>query len=204
MIRRNVVHYVTRQYMKKNKKRTFHLFLGIACMVMLMTAVFVGKETAIGLLQNAAEEENGKWHVNMYDLTEDDYKNLSDISWVKSISRSENLGDLDLSAIDSNKKPYLNVKGYEPDEVDWMNLQLVEGRFPQNSQEIVLSQSIRDDGTKISVGDTIGGELFDRAIIGTGDMSIIFPFYSITVDPGETVSVPQNFPRMRKMTVSKR
>ena len=195
MIRRNVVHYVTRQYMKKNKKRTFHLFLGIACMVMLMTAVFVGKETAIGLLQNAAEEENGKWHVNMYDLTEDDYKNLSDISWVKSISRSENLGDLDLSAIDSNKKPYLNVKGYEPDEVDWMNLQLVEGRFPQNSQEIVLSQSIRDDGTKISVGDTIGGELFDRAIIGTGDMSIIFPFYSITVDPGETVSVPQNFPR---------
>lgn len=195
MIRGNVVHYVTRRYMQKNKKRTLHLFLGIVCMVMLMTAVFVGKETAISLLQNAAEKENGKWHVNLYNLTEDDYKSLSSIPWVKSIARSDDLGDLDLSSINHDKKPYLNVKGYELNEFDWMNIQVIEGRLPQNSQEIVLSQAVRDDGTNISVGDTIDGELFDRAIVGTGNTSTIFPFYSITVNPGETVPVPRNFPR---------
>ena len=41
-MRKNVVFYVTRQYMKQNKGRTFVTFIGIVFMVILMTGVFIG------------------------------------------------------------------------------------------------------------------------------------------------------------------
>ena len=53
-MRENVVFYVTRQYMKKNRKRTLTAFFGIFFMVMLMTCVFVGKETAFDFLERMA------------------------------------------------------------------------------------------------------------------------------------------------------
>ena len=50
-MRGNVFFYVPRQYMKKNRKRTLTAFFGIFFMVMLMTCVFVGKETAFDFLE---------------------------------------------------------------------------------------------------------------------------------------------------------
>ena len=45
MNNKKIVFKVTRAYMKKNRKRTIITFLGIMLMVMMMTAVFVGKDT---------------------------------------------------------------------------------------------------------------------------------------------------------------
>ena len=67
-MRGNVVFYVTRQYMKTNRKRTLTAFFGIFFMVMLMTCVFVGKETAFDFLERMAVLDQGKWHVSMYDI----------------------------------------------------------------------------------------------------------------------------------------
>ena len=49
---RNVVHYVTARYMRLNKKRTLTTFLGIVFTVLLMTCVFVGRESSIAYLGN--------------------------------------------------------------------------------------------------------------------------------------------------------
>ena len=68
-MRKNIVFYVTRQYMKKNRRRTFTMFAGIVCMVLLMTCVFVGKETGIGYLLEVASLKKGKLHVSMFDIT---------------------------------------------------------------------------------------------------------------------------------------
>ena len=62
MNRKNIVFYVTKQYMKQNKKRTFTTFLGIVFMVLLMTCVFVGKDTALKYLEKMAEKNSGSWH----------------------------------------------------------------------------------------------------------------------------------------------
>ena len=45
MNNKKIIFHVTRQYMKRNKGRTAVTFTGIALMVMLMTCVFVGKDT---------------------------------------------------------------------------------------------------------------------------------------------------------------
>lgn len=88
-MRENVVFYVTRQYMKKNRKRTLTAFFGIFFMVMLMTCVFVGKETAFDFLERMAVLDRGKWHVAMYDLKPEEAEKVRGISWVKETARSK-------------------------------------------------------------------------------------------------------------------
>ena len=61
-MRKNVVFYVTRQYMKQNRGRTFVTFIGIVFMVILMTGVFIGKDTGVGYLEEIASLKEGKWH----------------------------------------------------------------------------------------------------------------------------------------------
>ena len=52
MNNKKIIFQVTKIYMKKNRKRTLVTFLGILIMVILMTAVFVGKDTVlIGIIR---------------------------------------------------------------------------------------------------------------------------------------------------------
>ncbi len=59
MKKHNIVHYVTRQYMRLNRKRTFVTFFGITLMVLLMTCVFAGKDTAVNYLLEVASGSEG-------------------------------------------------------------------------------------------------------------------------------------------------
>ena len=62
MNNKKIIFHVTRQYMKRNKGRTAVTFTGIALMVMLMTCVFVGKDTVLRYLEKVASLRSGSWH----------------------------------------------------------------------------------------------------------------------------------------------
>lgn len=174
-MRGNVVFYVTRQYMKKNRKRTLTAFFGIFFMVMLMTCVFVGKETAFDFLERMAVLDQGKWHVSMYDLQPEEAKEVQEISWVQETARSETLGMADFPESGNESRPYLNIKAYETPEFDWMNIQLKEGRLPENDRELVVSSDALTDGASLKVGDQVEAKFFNRTITAK-DVSVIFPF----------------------------
>ena len=154
-MRENVVFYVTRQYMKKNRKRTLTAFFGIFFMVMLMTCVFVGKETAFDFLERMAVLDRGKWHVAVYDLKPEEAEKVRGISWVKETARSKQIGMADFPESGNESRPYLNIKAYETPEFDWMNIQLKEGRLPENERELVVSNAALTDGSSLKVGDQI-------------------------------------------------
>lgn len=191
-MRENVVFYVTRQYMKKNRKRTLTAFFGIFFMVMLMTCVFVGKETAFDFLERMAVLDRGKWHVAMYDLKPEEAEKVRGISWVKETARSKQIGMADFPESGNESRPYLNIKAYETPEFDWMNIQLKEGRLPENERELVVSNAALTDGSSLKVGDQIEAKIFDRTITAK-DADVVFPFYSLTVKEGETAAVPESF-----------
>ena len=191
-MRGNVVFYVTRQYMKKNRKRTLTAFFGIFFMVMLMTCVFVGKETAFDFLERMAVLDRGKWHVAMYDLKPEEAEKVRGISWVKETARSKQVGMTDFPESGNESRPYLNIKAYETPEFDWMNIQLKEGRLPENERELVVSNAALTDGSSLKVGDQIEAKIFDRTITAK-DADVVFPFYSLTVKEGVTVAVPESF-----------
>lgn len=192
----NIVHHVTKKYMRINKKRTFTAFIGITFMVLLMTCVFVGKDTAIKYLEDLSSLKQGKWHAVVYDATKDKMERLEAMDMVESTYASANLGMTDFSYSENSERPYLNVKAYEKDCFDLYNIKLVEGRLPENSNEILLSYACINDGARIEIGDKIDAEYFNRTITGKqkdGAECTVFPFYQFEISNGETVTPPQDF-----------
>ena len=193
----NILHYVTRQYMYRNKKRTFTTWIGIVFMVLLMTCVFVGKDTAISYLQRVASAKDGKWHYAMYDVTEEQEQKAVDLGYIKEMSESLELGMTEFSQSGSEERPYLNVKAYGMQCFDWYNIRLTEGRLPENAQELVISAACLSDGSGIQIGDVIDASYFERSVTGIQKdkrETTLFPYYHLEIKKGETVEVPQNFP----------
>ena len=195
-MRRNIVHEVTRKYMKLNKKRTFTTYIGIVFMVLLMTCVFVGKDTAIDYMEQVASLKEGKWHAAMYDITEKELSEIRKLSYVKETAVSVGRGVTRFSGAKKKLRPYLNIKGYSEKCFDWMNIEVAEGRLPRNSQEVVLSKSAVEDGADVKIGDTIRAEYLKRSITGIDPevKETVFPFFDITVKYKETVQIPEDFP----------
>ena len=182
--------------MKKNRKRTFTTFLGIVFMVLLMTCVFVGKDTAIEYMEQVASQKEGKWHVALYNITEKEQKEAEQLEEVEQTAVSVNYGLTEFPQSANELRPYLNVKGYQADCFDWMNIKLKSGRLPENANEVVISDAIMTDGANIAIGDTIKAEYFIRSITGInkGIKSTFFPFQNINLEYGQTIYVSQDFP----------
>lgn len=193
--RNGIVYQVTWKHMKMNPKRTWTTFLGIFFMILLMTCVFVGRKTAVSYLQEVGSQKEGKWHVSMYDVSEGELEKVRNLGYVPETACSADYGFGDFPASGNAMQPYLYVKAYEPLMFEWMNLELKEGRLPENGKEAVISRSALDDGAAIVLGDTIEMKYFDRTITGIKEgISTTFPFQSLTVDYGETLALPWNFP----------
>ncbi len=194
---RNIVHYVTGQYMRQNKKRSLTTFFGIVFTVLLMTCVFVGRESAITYLEEVASQKNGKWHYTLYDITPQKRAELEALPYVSGTAASLSLGLTDFPASANPERPYLNVKAYEPQAISWNNIRLTEGRLPENSGEIVLSSACLKDGSGVTLGDSIDARFFQRSITGlpgTDTTKTYFPALSLEIARGKTKDLPLTFP----------
>lgn len=195
MKNKRIIFYVTRQYMKKNMGRTITTFLGIMFMVVLMTCVFVGRDTVFSYLQRTAELSKGMWHVNVYNVDEKQYEKISNLPYVEETACSYDMGYTKLDASMNQDKPYLLVKAYSAKSFDWMNIEIAEGRLPENENEIVISKAVNENGENIKIGDSISAKFFTRAIRGIAPgITTEFPFYFMTVKYNEEVLVSQDFP----------
>lgn len=191
---RKVVHQVTKQYMKKNFKRTLISYVGITLMVMLMTCVFVGKDTFLAYLSNMAEEHYGKWHISFYDIDREQLDNIEQKDYINETAVSENLFYTEFPQTGNSNRPYLNLRCYSEKTFDWMNINVTEGRLPENDNEIVISNTALKDGAKVAIGDEIQINCFRRYITHLRKGETVFPFLEFTVKDYETKEAPDNFP----------
>ena len=194
---RNVVHYVTARYMRLNKKRTLTTFLGIVFTVLLMTCVFVGRESSIAYLEEVASQKNGKWHYSISDATPQVREEIEALPYVTGTAASYSLGLTDFPATGSEERPYLNVKAYEPQALEWNNIRLTQGRLPETSKEVVLSSACLEDGAAVKLGDTLDAAFFTRSITGLDDgetKTTYFPAFGLEIDTGATRDLPLTFP----------
>ncbi len=194
--RHNITAYVTRQYMKQNRRRTLTAYFGIVCMVLLLTCVFIGKDTCIQYLEELGTLKLGRWHACVYDVTQEEEQDIQELPYIKQTAVSVDCGMALFPASASADCPYLHVKSYETDCFAWMNIKLKEGRLPKTDEEIVLSERALADGAGLSIGDQINAEFIHRSIIGTDPevKSTVFPFFDIKVSYGQEVDIPADFP----------
>ena len=199
MNNKKIIFRVTREYMKKNKRRTRITFLGILVMVILMTAVFAGKNTMMAYMADIVSSDRGSWHAMVYDVNADQTDEIRSLGYVDQAYVSRALGYTEFKeSANPEVTPFLELKGYTPAIFELLNIRLVEGRYPQNENEIMISQLAVSDGAKIHVGDTIEINAFERLLHayskGENDDGFIMFSSSFMVPHGETVAVPDHFP----------
>lgn len=175
----NIIHKLTWQYMKKNKRRTIVTMIGIIISVAMMTAVTTACASFTDLYERKTIASDGRWHVI--------YKNVSldGVDVIKNDANSESVtvsADMGYDAVDSKNayKPYVFLKAYNPESFEGIPIKLISGRMPQNSSEILIPDHLKNNGgIEWKVGDTVDLTLSDRSVKGEDGQS-----YTLTQDNG--------------------
>ena len=129
MNNKKIIFQVTKTYMKKNRKRTMVTFLGIFVMVILMTAVFIGKDTVMGYMKNAVIANKGSWHYQVYDIDKEQAEQIKARDFVDKFEISKPLGYTEFPESGNPKvTPYLEIKEYSKNLFVLMNIKVKEGR----------------------------------------------------------------------------
>lgn len=195
MNNKKIIFYVTKKYMRHNPRRTAVTFIGIVFMVMLMTCVFVGRDSVMGYLYDVAVCDKGSWHVMTYDITEEQAEQIEQLPEVDRMARTCSLGNISFPQSGSDIMPYLFVKGYSPETFGMVNMFPVQGRLPKDKNEIVISSLALELGSDIAVGDKISGQFLDRFLTSKAtDGGTFFPAHNIELKAGETIALPEDFP----------
>jgi ABC-type lipoprotein release transport system permease subunit len=207
MNNKKIIFRVTRTYMMQNRKRTLITFLGILIMVILMTAVFIGKDTVMNYMKNAVIAEKGSWHYQVYDIDIEQAEQIKALRFIDKFEVSKPLGYTEFPESGNPEvTPFLEIKEYSEELFELMNIKVKEGRYPENHNEVIISETALKEGADIKIGDTVKADCFDRyihaytveeqnALIAEGKKtnSILLPI-GFVLKPGDTLKVPDHFP----------
>ncbi len=158
----NIFKQFTKRSLKENKTRTLVTIIGIILSVAMFTATIEAFVTVQDYLINYAEMYNGKYHVGFYDVEYDDISIISEDERVEKYTFVQEIGYAEIGS--SNEyKPYLYIAGIPSDFTDIMPIHLTEGRLPQNSNEIVVSDHLYTNGSvQLKLGQEITLEVGQR------------------------------------------
>lgn len=158
----NILNKLTIKHLKMNKKRTIVTIIG----VLLSTALMVGIGLLFSTIRDNAIENikryNGNYHVLIKDF---DYDNINKLNKVESTFYEYGIGFAYLENSENEYKPYLYINSVSKKYFD--ELKLIEGSFPKNDSEVVISKHINENGgTSYKVGDILNLEIGNRIVEG--------------------------------------
>ncbi len=162
-----ILNNLTIKHLKLNKKRTVVTIIGI----ILSTALMVG----IGLLFSTLRDnsvkmviENSGSHHVMIEVEKNKLDFISKNDSVLNYKYKSNLGYSLYEGITNSYKPYIKVLTASKEYLE--DLKLVEGRLPNNENEIIIPEHLETNGeVKLNVGDeiilNIGKRISDDGIL---------------------------------------
>ncbi len=132
----NILNKLTIRHLKLNKKRTIVSIIGIV----LSTALMVGIGLLFSTLRDNAIQEtilhNGSYHSMIEDVHGSDINTIKKENGVKKYFLRELLG---YTKVKNSKEDDFYLKVDSVDSGYFHEIELVEGKFPQNDHEILLS-----------------------------------------------------------------
>ena len=178
---------ITIKNLKLNKKRTIGTLVGIILSVALICAV-AGMATSLrqSLIQTASSN-TGYWHLKLSNINKEDIEKFKNNRDIKDLNIINDVGYAKLAKSANENRPYIHLYSLDEKSFNNMELELVEGTYPQNSNEIAISKSIIDDAqVDLKIGDTITFNIGDR-YIGDRMLSSGYEF-----EPAELMNEPEN------------
>ena len=166
----NILNKISIRSLKLNKKRTISTIIGIILSTALICAVATFatsfRET---MLQNTIKE-TGYYHLNISKVKDKELEILNNNRDIKAIYEVREIGYSILEKSQNEYKPYVELYSMDTNTFEYLKFNLIEGRFPNNSDEIVISEHIISNGKvnykigdriKINVGKRITNDGYD-------------------------------------------
>lgn len=158
-----VLNQLTIKHLLLNKKRTIVTIIGITLSMALMLGCGLLASSFIEEMKNETIVNNGGHHVLFQSLSYDQAKTIQENINVDHTYFMTPLGFADFPDSINEGKPYYFVASANQDLLN--TFQIVEGRLPENSNEIIISEHIDyNGGKKYQVGDTLELDIGPRVI----------------------------------------
>lgn len=152
----NLLNNLTIKNLKLNKKRTIVTIIGIMLSVALITAVATIYSSLIKSLIDFETYQKGNFHVAFFDVPINEIETIKNNRCVEKVHLTSNIGYAKLEGSKNEYKPYIYVKGFTKDSIKELSARLVEGRFPENEDEIIIPSHLKINGrVNLNVGETI-------------------------------------------------
>ena len=169
----NLLNRLTLKNLRLNKKRTLVTIIGI----ILSTALITGVATLVSSFRSTIieyeKQHSGDYHYVFYNVPADDLKYIYNNRNVDEVYLNEDLGYSLLNGGKNEDKPYLYLKAYSKGSIEKLGISLVDGRLPENDNEVVISSHIKSNGgVEYKIGDeldlNLGERISDGESLGQG------------------------------------
>ena len=184
----DIVSRVTVRHLKENKKRTIVTILGIMLSVALIMAISAFAESFLDMMRQSSIACDGEWHVRFEDVPAEKLPEISGDEAVKKTLVSRSIGNSRLENCANEAKPYLYIKAYNKEAMEEYPTTLLEGRYPQAEDEILLPEHLETNGgIHWTVGDVITVNPGKRMIQDDNGEPMEAPYYYPYFEGEETL-----------------
>lgn len=147
---------LTIRNLKLNKKRTIVTIFGIILATALITALAGLAESFRKTMIEDEKNSGGNYHYCFYNVPADEIKYFEENRNLENLYKMQNIGYAQLENSQNEDKPYIHLVGMDQKAFSESGVNLIEGRMPQNSNEIVIAEHIEKNGkVKWNIGEKI-------------------------------------------------
>lgn len=152
----NILNKLTIKNLKLNKKRTIVTIIGVILSVALICAVATMVSSFRESLIRFEINRDGNFH---YTFSKLDSKRINEIKNNRNFEKvyvSKDIGYLRLYDSKNSGKPYAHLIGMDEVTLSNTSIELIEGRFPTNENEILVPRHLKTNGgVEYHIGDTL-------------------------------------------------
>lgn len=161
----NLLNKLTIKNLKLNKKRTIVTIIGIMLSVALITAVTTIYVSGVKSLVMYEKLVKGNYHAEFLNVPLDDVSKIKNNLGVDKVFLTQEVGYAKISESKNVNKPYAYVLAFDKDSLKNLSISLIDGRLPENADEVVISNHLLTNGrVKLNVGDEITLDIGKRYI----------------------------------------
>lgn len=160
---KSILNKFTIRSLKLNIKRTIATCIGIILSTALICAVAGVFSSFQQTLVENAKKTDGDYHTIFYEVPSDEQKYILQNRNVESYGITQGIGYSKLEGCTNEYKPYLYLMEFDQTALNSLGLILEEGRMPENSNELIISKHIEQNGgVKYNIGQKITLEIGKR------------------------------------------
>lgn len=159
----NIVNKLTIRHLKQNKRRTLVTIIGVIISVAMVMAVATLGISFMDVMQRQSIADNGEWHVLYKDVNKAQLEAVKADEATQTVVISRDRGYAFLEGGRNPNKPYLYIREYNTQGFELFPIKLSQGRFPQASNEVVISEEIAKSAkVDYKIGDSFTLEVGER------------------------------------------